>query len=401
MKREKRKEILRRKKDLAISKRREQFEKLFESINVKSDFSILHKNLKEEILSRRYPSLQVELSVDLKDDSKPILVAKEVENCIKQLTFTLKPFNSSIKINDYFSVAISFSHCFKSIKILEDNKEFTSIERIKKVADLLLSNENIDAAIKCLFQKIDEILIEHNRIDTFFFWTSFECNTLPNGKPIRLILIHRQPCMFKRVFVNGHQRIVYRCGQCFMPYGIKWADLNSQNIGLNGLEKNIPVYIQSHALEKLYERLDCFENSKSLIYDYLWWSILNAKVIKSTNGEYLIEYWFNCHKLGYLITTINDGVAIVRTFLFITMDGTPEGLLLHKKLGIRRYDKEHLNLDKLRTYLMTDIQEDTELRNIFEECGCGHLFKVVKEEAVICRTTGDAKDIRKYLNLGN
>lgn len=186
-----------------------------------------------------------------------------------------------------------------------------------------------------------------------------------------------------------------------MPYGIKWAGLDNKNVGLTGLEKNIPVYIQSHALERLYERIDCFENSKSLIYDYLWCSILNAKVVKSTNGKYLIEYWFNCHKLGYLVTTINDGVAIVRTFLFITMDGTPEGLLLHKKLGIRRDDKEYLHLDKLRTYLMTDIQEDTELRNIFEECGCGHLFKVVKEDAVICRTTGDAKDIRKYLNLGS
>lgn len=401
MKREKRKEILRRKKDLAISKRREQFEKLFESINVKNNFSKLHKNLKEEILSRRYPSLKVKLSVELKDDSKSISVAKEVENCIKQLTFTMQPFNSSIKINDYFSVAISLSHCFKNIKMPEDDKEFTSIERIKKVADLLLSNENIDAAIKCLFQKIDEILIEHNSIDKFFFWAAFECNTLPNGKPIRLIRIHRQPCMSKRVFVGGQQRVVYRCGQCFMPYGIKWADLDSQDIGLNGLAKNIPVYIQSHALERLYERLDCFENSKSLIYDYLWWSILNAKVIKSTNGECLIEYWFNCHKLGYLVTTINNGIAIVRTFLFITMDGTPEGLLLHKKLGIRRDDKEYLNIDKLRTYLITDIQEDTELRNIFEECGCGHLFKVIKEDAVINRTPGYAKDIRKYLTLGN
>lgn len=395
MKREKRKEKLKHKKDLAANKKWEQFDRVFESISIKKDFSKLQRSLKEQVISRRYPSFRIELSDELKNDSESILVAKEVDDCIKQLTFVLKPFNTTIKINDYFSVAVSVAHCFKNCE------ELSSLENIKTATSLLLSEENIAAVIKCLYQNIDAVLIEHNKMDRFFFWASIECNTLPNGKPIRLIRIHRQQCMSKSFFVDGQQRIAYKCGQCFMPYGIKWAGLDNKNVGLTGLEKNIPVYIQSHALERLYERIDCFENSKSLIYDYLWCSILNAKVVKSTNGKYLIEYWFNCHKLGYLVTTINDGVAIVRTFLFITMDGTPEGLLLHKKLGIRRDDKEYLHLDKLRTYLMTDIQEDTELRNVFEECGCGHLFKVVKEDAVICRTTGDAKDIRKYLNLGS
>lgn len=119
--------------------------------------------MKEKVISRRYPSFRIELSDELKNDSESILVAKEVDDCIKQLTFVLKPFNTTIKINDYFSVAVSVAHCFKNCE------ELSSLENIKTATSLLLSEENIAAVIKCLYQNIDAVLIEHNKMDRFFF----------------------------------------------------------------------------------------------------------------------------------------------------------------------------------------------------------------------------------------
>jgi hypothetical protein len=37
-----------------------------------------------------------------------------------------------------------------------------------------------------------------------------------------------------------------------------------------------------------------------------------------------VEYWLNMHKIGYLLARRGDKAVMVHTFLFLTMDGTPE-----------------------------------------------------------------------------
>ena len=46
------------------------------------------------------------------------------------------------------------------------------------------------------------------------------------------VVIHNETIkeVTKSNIVDGQQRIAYKCGQCFMPYGIKWAGLDNKNV---------------------------------------------------------------------------------------------------------------------------------------------------------------------------
>src|SRR5207253_1733261 len=109
------------------------------------------------------------------------------------------------------------------------------------------------------------------------------------------------------------------------------------------------------------------------------WQSLRKPIVHPLSGQsekVLVEYWLNAHKLGYLVAQRLDGAVLIDTFLFLTMDGTPEGDLLHRKLKLRRPDKEQLGLDRIQTFLLSDIQGDKELVEMLADCGCGHLFQM-------------------------
>jgi hypothetical protein len=102
-------------------------------------------------------------------------------------------------------------------------------------------------------------------------------------------------------------------------------------------------------------------------------------------------------KVGYLVATVVRNVILIRTFLFLTMDGTPEGTKLYQRLGLRRAAKTLLKLDDLTTFMDTDIAADVELTSLLNECGCSHLLA----PPIPCTKAreGYAQDLRRYLGL--
>ena len=101
-----------------------------------------------------------------------------------------------------------------------------------------------------------------------------------------------------------------------------------------------------------------------------------------------------------MLGSVIDDKVLIRTFLFLTMQGTPESRLLHDRLGARRHEIERLRLDELATFLDTDLADDPELTRIFTDCGCGHLFhlrKIWRRDAY--KKWQHAQRIREYLHL--
>jgi hypothetical protein len=66
---------------------------------------------------------------------------------------------------------------------------------------------------------------------------------------------------------------------------------------------------------------------------------------------------------------------------------------------LRRPDIEQLGLDSLGNYLFTDLGKDTELVDMLEACGCGHLLKLATLETQPDWKSGYARDVRKYLGM--
>jgi hypothetical protein len=73
-----------------------------------------------------------------------------------------------------------------------------------------------------------------------------------------------------------------------------------------------------------------------------------------------------------------DDFVIVSTFLFLTMQGTPEARRLRRELGLTRTDIEHYKLDHLFTLALSDVGEDPELNTALARCGCGHLLGLLE-----------------------
>jgi hypothetical protein len=70
---------------------------------------------------------------------------------------------------------------------------------------------------------------------------------------------------------------------------------------------------------------------------------------------------------------------------------------LWKQLRLRRQDKEFLGLDKLKTFLTTDVRSDPTILAILEKCNCAHLCSLAKVDFAL--EPGYADNIKRYLNL--
>lgn len=73
-------------------------------------------------------------------------------------------------------------------------------------------------------------------------------------------------------------------------------------------------------------------------------------------------------------------LVLIRTFLFLTMQGTPEADRLREKLGLSRNDVERYKLDHFWTLTATNIADDPLLARLLAECGCSHLLSFLQLE---------------------
>ena len=82
----------------------------------------------------------------------------------------------------------------------------------------------------------------------------------------------------------------------------------------------------------------------------------------------------------------------------MTMEGTPEGKTLKRMLGTRSEDLAYLALDRLDTFLSTDVAVDPAIRAVMDDAGCGHLLDIspLPPEALVA---GRAAEVKRYLML--
>ena len=137
--------------------------------------------------------------------------------------------------------------------------------------------------------------------------------------------------------------------------------------------KMLDVYIQSHALNRLAERLEGID------IGVLHYSLLNLfnqpKVCRSRRGVLLLEYSVLDDKVGYFVFEVIDEKVILKTFLFLTHNGTPETDKLQATMGLMKEDISYLGIDKLSTFLLSDIANNDRLKQLFIDAGCECLFK--------------------------
>lgn len=178
--------------------------------------------------------------------------------------------------------------------------------------------------------------------------------------------------------------------------GLSWP---KEELGVRFGPERFPVYFQRHAIEQLQKRIPGVPLLSVAC------SLCFPEFASCSDGRLLIAFRIGAAKLGYFAGDVLSDKVLIRTFLFLTMRGCPEGDLLARKLGMSRKDLEYTELDSLRCFTESGVRTDPRLqgfRDLLEKCGCGHLLKLDVDDEQFAQPGkgGNAELLSKYLSQG-
>ncbi len=155
---------------------------------------------------------------------------------------------------------------------------------------------------------------------------------------------------------------------------LMYHDLTPEELGISHPKPTMPIktFIQRHAIQRMNERLDSIAPGSLLLT--IFNSIRKPTIINLSPKKMLIEVHWTKIKVGYFVATLERDSLLIRTFLFLTNNDTPEGELLMNLTGLELLDKQYLAIDKLSTFMSAEVSENSQIREIFDKAACSDLF---------------------------
>lgn len=235
-----------------------------------------------------------------------------------------------------------------------------------------------------------EILLK-SRIEHRIFWYDLSWLSTSRRKSTYHVVLRCLKPKPAVIEVDRSRRPVFRCTLFASPPEAKELSWPRSELGVTFGPDEFPVYMQSHVLEQLKRRIP-FSSPVSVTL-----SLGKPVFVKRDDDSILVEYRCGDHRLGYFVGAVIGDKVLIKTFLFLTMQGTPEADLLYKKLRLTRKDIEYTRLDELSLFAAPDIRQDKELTRMLQQCACGHLLELDLEEELENVRTGGAAFLRDFL----
>ncbi|MDR3261980.1 MAG: hypothetical protein LBT78_09135 [Tannerella sp.] len=232
------------------------------------------------------------------------------------------------------------------------------------------------------------------------YYATYKSDTKDANHPFEMkmrqvihILPHR-PERRRIKLLNGEMRIGMRCTLVFPPNdkdGEEQENLAETKffplvlprvifgLKVTRTKEALPVYVTEHTLNRLEERIGCGSQGyiqAEMIYSLVALMQPDHKPIRIGGGRMLVEFLLKNLKVGYLVVSIQDDAVLIRTFLLMTNHTTPEGSLLHRQLGLEKLDKQYLGIDRLSTFVHSDILQHEDICELFRHAGCSSLIEL-------------------------
>ncbi len=255
---------------------------------------------------------------------------------------------------------------------------------------LILTNsheKNVDVILK-IGHRAEFIGVMRSNFFENFFHIRY---ILPDPKKMHhpklpnLVEVRSGTPVWKQIRIGAGKRTAARVGWGF-PRETEWMKVKPSQLGIKNPDNDRPmdVYILQHAGHRLYERIGATYRDV-MNFDIIT-SLFSLRTFTTGGGNFLIEHRIFGIKAGYYAATITDGVLLIRTFLFLTHTGTPEGKKLAALTGLGKWDQKYLAFDNLLALANSDILSNEQTREIFRKAGCGGLLK-------LCSTVRQSSDI--------
>lgn len=209
-----------------------------------------------------------------------------------------------------------------------------------------------------------------------------------------------QKCM---VSISGCKRPAFQLAKPLSSAvtPIVWLSVDVSLLGnfYKGNKKTLDIFIQSHALARLKERLDLLDQEA---INYALWE--NTHIISqfvSYNGYLFLPFKVFGIKIGYLVANVADDKLLFRTFLFITHNTSPEGVRLKKLTGLGKEDITYWKIDRLSTFVKFNEEKYPGLIQLFRKAGLETLFELRNKEFTIdSMQAANLDGLVEYINRG-
>ncbi len=322
----------------------------------------------------------------------------------KNMTISVIPAKLEVSLDDFFTMVLTASLILPWS--FENNPGVSESVKLKSAE----FNATLEDTLRTANEKIYNVLLAFGLCENdmgkiqYYLTHNFTTNaSLENGLG-NSITISTYKIESSSIIVDNIPRPVIRVGYAFPDFGIDWVSIEASDLKFAGYSSDNPldVYIQSHALQRLSERIDCFHTG-SLHYN-MFLSLKFPKIFYDSNHNILIEFRYFEVKAGYFLAEIIEDKILIKTFLFITNNGTPEGQKLGSLTGLQKFDKKYLALDKLSTFMTSDIGKNEMVKELLISAGCGCLLDLYEKTSMISTKNPkqfDAEFMLKYINYGN
>ena len=177
--------------------------------------------------------------------------------------------------------------------------------------------------------------------------------------------------------LEDHSRELLRVGWSGFEGTVNWASIAPHKLGFKCepyCTEPANIYIQRHALQRLQERVGLVPG---LMQEAVFETFRNEEIFWHKRSEKrLVEYRIMEKKIGYLVCSMDQGTIIIRSFLFLTNSGTPEGNKLSELTRLAPLDKQYLGIDTLLGFAGFEFSKDPSLVELFTQAGCADLLNL-------------------------
>jgi hypothetical protein len=252
----------------------------------------------------------------------------------------------------------------------EDRKQFFK-EKFKIDIDLSDKKQSLDSVLHAASYRA--ILALGNPRVMYFSYDNFVLKQDENHMARQVSpLISSYPAQSKMISIHGKHRPAFRLSVPYVNNGLKNMTVSADLLGdfYTGSQQEIDLYIQSHALNRLQERLDILH--QAYLNFYLWFNTCQITEFVFYKNYLLLPVLIEDIRVGYFFANVIGDSLVFRTFLFITHSSTPEGDKLKEITGLQKSDIKYWHIDRLSTIIEAD--KHPKIKVLFNEAGIGDLL---------------------------
>jgi hypothetical protein len=357
--------------------------RVLEFLGIQPLFDELPDEVINLFLDRIGPGIEVEAHPDSRDHPAIKEARRVIAGLIRrpmQSTLDGRPYTLAFEdIYRGYDIVVegirSFAKRFRGLNGLRANRVWVVMEEARGVVEALDSRW-VEAVFDEVYAEIPELLEKTYRVHGPIIEARISPKVKHEGVACIQIELRRHPSEPQVVSYRGARWTAYACRRPAGLQGMRHTRWNCRRYGIEGPNVDLPVLISEHAIKRLHERLP--------LYDYNW--VLHQLMVESLDrpvflrqdvDEYLVETRMGRRRVGYFVAKILPHSVLIKTFLFLTMNGTPEGNALRSKIGLSRDKIEEYKLDNFFTLIGSDIVDDPFWSRMMHECGCGHLITMI------------------------